>query len=63
LPVGCEGLPEEPRKNPVYGADGVSYADLGWDKLKRYEADPESSRLGTCMVKKATTKASPVSLR
>ena len=35
----------------VYGADGVSYSDEALEKAKALEADPESSKLGTCMVK------------
>lgn len=35
----------------VYGADGVSYAAEAEAKAKRMEADPEISKLGTCMVK------------
>ncbi len=35
----------------VYGADGVSYSDEALEKAKALEADPESNKLGTCMVK------------
>jgi formate--tetrahydrofolate ligase len=35
----------------VYGADGVSYTPEANEKLKRYEADPQASKLGVCMVK------------
>lgn len=35
----------------VYGANGVSYSDLAQQKLKAFEADPETKQLGTCMVK------------
>ncbi len=35
----------------VYGADGVSYSAEAEAKAKRIEADPELSKLGTCMVK------------
>lgn len=35
----------------VYGADGVSYSDDALAKAKALEADPESDKLGTCMVK------------
>jgi len=35
----------------VYGADGVSYTDEALEKAKMYEADPEISKLGMCMVK------------
>ena len=35
----------------VYGADGVDYTPEGLAKAKRIEADPELSKLGTCMVK------------
>jgi formyltetrahydrofolate synthetase len=35
----------------VYGADGVSYAPLAQERVKKIEGDPELSKLGTCMVK------------
>ena len=35
----------------VYGADDVSYTDEALVKAKAFEADPESKKLGTCMVK------------
>jgi formyltetrahydrofolate synthetase len=35
----------------VYGGDGVTYSDEAAAKLKMYEADPQSAKLGTCMVK------------
>ncbi len=35
----------------VYGADGVDYSDVALAKAKKIEADPELSKLGTCMVK------------
>ena len=35
----------------VYGADGVSFTTAAQEKLKAIEADPELSKLGTCMVK------------
>jgi formate--tetrahydrofolate ligase len=35
----------------VYGAQGVSYTDVASEKAKSLEADPETSSLGTCMVK------------
>lgn len=35
----------------VYGADGVEYTDEALEKARRLEADPASSKLGTCMVK------------
>jgi formate--tetrahydrofolate ligase len=35
----------------VYGADGVTYTAEAEAKAKRMEADPELSKLGTCMVK------------
>jgi len=35
----------------VYGADGVSYTPDAEEKLKNFQADPELSKLGTCMVK------------
>ncbi len=35
----------------VYGADGVTYTDKALEKAKMFEADPESAKLGTCMVK------------
>ena len=35
----------------LYGASGVSYSDAALEKAKRFEADPETAKLGTCMVK------------
>ncbi len=35
----------------VYGADGVTFSDKALDKAKKFEADPEAAKLGTCMVK------------
>lgn len=35
----------------VYGADGAEFSPLANQKLKDIEADPELSKLGTCMVK------------
>jgi formyltetrahydrofolate synthetase len=35
----------------VYGADGVSWSPAALEKAKTIEADPELSKLGTCMVK------------
>ncbi|NIO06221.1 MAG: formate--tetrahydrofolate ligase [Proteobacteria bacterium] len=35
----------------VYGAGGVSYTTMAEGKAKRMEADPELSKLATCMVK------------
>jgi formyltetrahydrofolate synthetase len=35
----------------VYGADGVSWSPAATEKAKAIEADPELSKLGTCMVK------------
>ena len=35
----------------VYGADGVTFTAEAEAKAKRIEADPELSKLGTCMVK------------
>jgi len=35
----------------VYGADGVSFTPEAEAKAKKMEADPELSKLGTCMVK------------
>jgi len=35
----------------IYGADGVSYTPLAQERVKKYEADPELAKLGTCMVK------------
>ncbi len=35
----------------VYGADGVSWSPAATEKAKTIEADPELSKLGTCMVK------------
>ncbi|OPZ08735.1 MAG: Formate--tetrahydrofolate ligase [candidate division BRC1 bacterium ADurb.BinA292] len=35
----------------IYGASGVSYTDTARAKAEAFEADPESARLGVCMVK------------
>lgn len=35
----------------VYGADGVSYTATATAKAKAFETDPETAKLGTCMVK------------
>ncbi len=35
----------------IYGAKGVTYTDKALEKAKMFEADPESAKLGTCMVK------------
>ena len=35
----------------VYGAKDVSYSDIAKKKLEWFEHDPESNKLGTCMVK------------
>ena len=35
----------------VYGAKGVTYTDEALEKAKAFEADPQASELGTCMVK------------
>ncbi|HUK42602.1 MAG TPA: formate--tetrahydrofolate ligase [Candidatus Acidoferrales bacterium] len=35
----------------VYGADGVDYTPEAEAKAKKMEADPETAKLGTCMVK------------
>ncbi len=35
----------------IYGADGVSFSDVALEKAKRFEADPETAVMGTCMVK------------
>ncbi|MCE5312508.1 MAG: formate--tetrahydrofolate ligase [Nitrospiraceae bacterium] len=35
----------------VYGADGVEYSAEALAKAKKMEADPETAKLGTCMVK------------
>lgn len=35
----------------VYGADGVTYSEQALEKAKQFEADPETAKLGTCMVK------------
>lgn len=49
---------ETPQKNrieliakEVYGADGVEYSPTAISKIKQIEQHPESSKLGTCMVK------------
>lgn len=35
----------------VYGAEGVSYTAAAVAKAKAFEADPETAKMGTCMVK------------
>jgi len=35
----------------VYGADGVSYSDVALEKALKFEADPATAAMGTCMVK------------
>ncbi len=35
----------------VYGADGVTYSEEALKKAEMFEADPEASKMGTCMVK------------
>ena len=35
----------------IYGADGVSYSEEALVKAKALEADPDTQKLGTCMVK------------
>jgi formate--tetrahydrofolate ligase len=35
----------------IYGADGVSFSEVALEKAKRFEADPETAAMGTCMVK------------
>jgi formate--tetrahydrofolate ligase len=35
----------------IYGADDVSYSDIALEKAKKFEADPSTAKLGTCMVK------------
>ena len=35
----------------IYGADGVTFSDVALEKAKRFEADPETAAMGTCMVK------------
>ncbi len=35
----------------VYGADGVSYTPEALEKAERFEADPATAQMGTCMVK------------
>ena len=35
----------------VYGANGVTYTNGALEKAKAFEADPQASELGTCMVK------------
>ncbi|MEI8138797.1 MAG: formate--tetrahydrofolate ligase [bacterium] len=35
----------------VYGADGVSYSDVALEKAIKFEADPATAAMGTCMVK------------
>jgi formyltetrahydrofolate synthetase len=35
----------------IYGADGVTFSDVALEKAKKFEADPETAKMGTCMVK------------
>ncbi len=35
----------------IYGAAAVEYTDEAFEKLKAIQADPDASKLGTCMVK------------
>lgn len=35
----------------IYGARGVVYSDAALEKVKAFEAEPETAALGTCMVK------------
>lgn len=35
----------------IYGADGVTYSDVALEKAKRFESEPATAALGTCMVK------------
>ncbi len=35
----------------IYGAAGVDFSEKAIDKLNSYDKDPETSKLGTCMVK------------
>ena len=35
----------------IYGADGVTFTDVALAKLEKYEADPATAAMGTCMVK------------
>ncbi|MEI6515511.1 MAG: formate--tetrahydrofolate ligase [bacterium] len=35
----------------IYGADGVTFSDVALEKAKAFEADPETAKMGTCMVK------------
>jgi formyltetrahydrofolate synthetase len=35
----------------VYGADGVTYTDAALAKAQKFEADPATAQMGTCMVK------------
>jgi formate--tetrahydrofolate ligase len=35
----------------IYGADGVTYTPEALEKAKRFESDPATAQMGTCMVK------------
>jgi formyltetrahydrofolate synthetase len=35
----------------IYGADGVTYSDVALAKAVKFEADPATAAMGTCMVK------------
>ena len=35
----------------IYGADGVTFSDVAKEKALKFEADPATAAMGTCMVK------------
>ena len=35
----------------IYGADGVTFSETALEKVKKFEADPATAQMGTCMVK------------
>jgi len=35
----------------IYGADGVTFSDVAMEKALKFEADPATAAMGTCMVK------------
>ncbi|MEI6167262.1 MAG: formate--tetrahydrofolate ligase [bacterium] len=35
----------------IYGADGVTFSDVAMEKVLKFEADPATAAMGTCMVK------------
>jgi formate--tetrahydrofolate ligase len=61
------GMPLRKRINLIakelYGAEDVSYSDIAVEKIKKIESDPETSKLGTCMVKTHLSLSHDASLK